>query len=359
MEDEWRLTVHDAKSGNFVQAFQPTDSGSSWATSIAGDGTSTETIVVNDADEPWTPAAVASVFEPNDRLIARWWGDFCMYTQKIEKHSYDRDAGTLVVSTVDLIGETDWRLIDGVANPNTPTLDVVGRSGSGAIRAVLARMMQWEPNWVYPIDLPPDGAGPVTASWPFWKKLRLSDIIKEIEDQTGVETFLRAYGAGSGVRFQTLVAPKVTVGTSKFNLDAAESPLGSVKYTVDGARQVTGILGLGNGSGQDQETAWAGGIINVPIRDTKQSFPDLTGSALQAAVNAYYAENVLPVKQWSIGSFTIGDGWTPEHAAPGRVWSIESHGDPVIPDGTVDLRVIKVSGGNGRELSVEVQSAAA
>lgn len=360
--DDWELWVHDAKTGAPVERVEPVES--SWSTSIAGDGQSTETFVVNDAEQPWQPGELAGLFEPNDRLIARWWGGEAVLAQKIDDWDYDRDRGTVTVHTVDLLGEAEWRLIGGVHGghgPLVPPLTISNRSASGAIRAVLARMMQWNTGWGYPVDLPPDGPGAISGEWPFWMKHRISEIIQQIEDQSGAELFLRPYAvAGGGIRFQAHVAEPITIGASAFNLDAAESPLAGVHYRVDGKRQVTGVLGLGNGSGQDQETKWAGASGGlIPVRDTKHSFPDLTGAALQGAVNAYVAANTGPIVQWSVGTFTIGDGWLPEHAAPGRVWEIESYGDPVIPDGVHMLRVIKVSGGNGRQLTVEVQDAAA
>lgn len=360
MEDDWRVTVHDAKSGAFVAEVQPQSS--TWSTSLTGAGQSSETIVVNDAEQPWAQGEIAALFRPHDRLLCRSWGGVPIYAHKIEDYDYSKDAGTVTVAAVDLRAETDWRLVNGVSSVPTFALSVSNRSATGAIRAALNRMMYEGayPDWVYPIDLPADGAGDITDKWEFWRKYRISDIIKQIEDRAGVETYFRPYATGDdGIRFQTRVAPAVTIGASTFNLDADESPLSGVHYKVDGKRQLTGLLGVGNGSGQDQETAWAGGVVNIPIRDSKQSFPDLTGAALQQATSAYYHANTSPLVQWSIGEFTVSGDWTPVHASPGRVWTVESYGDPVIPDGAHVLRVISVSGGSGRELKVEVQSAAA
>lgn len=355
MADDWQLCVNDAKTGNFIATIR-TDDSSTWSTGIAGDGTSTETIVLNDAEEPFEQGDVADMFEPNDRLISRWWGEHCMYAQKIEDYDYDKDRGTVTVTTSDLVGETDWRLIAPVRGGDD--LIVTNRTTSGAIRAALARMMSFGSQWEYPIDLPADGAGPVSGRWQFWEKYRISDIIKQIEDRFGAELYFRPYGTPTtGVRFAARVGAPVTIGASTFNLDAEESPLSGVRYRVDGKRQVTGLLGLGNGSGEIQETAWIGVDSHpIPIRDTKQSFPDLVNPGLQQATDAYYWPNRSPLTQWSVGSFTISDDWSPEHASPGRSWRLESRGDLVIPDGFHQLRVIKASGGNGRVIKTEVQS---
>lgn len=355
---EWELWVHDAITGAPIERFE--SAGSGWSTAVAGGGTVKETVVVNDAERPWKPGQVAEVFRPNAHVIARWWGGAPVCAHKIEDWDYDRSAGTVEVSGVELIGEADWRMIDGVGGGDRGSTFVIeGRSPSGAVRATLARMMQFGGDWAYPIDLPADGPGGVSGRWEFWEKYRISDILKQIEDIHGVETYLRPYGTADGsLRFEAMVASQVSTGLSAFHLDAEESPLAGVHYATTGKAQVTGLLGTGNGTGQDQETKWGAGIALVPIRDTKRAFPDLTGDALQSAVNAYYYANTTPLTQWSVGSFTIGDEWEPAHALPGRLWRLESHGDPVIPDGEHLVRVIKTSGDNGPVLNVEVQDAA-
>lgn len=359
IEDDWSLTVNDARTGTFIDFVD--SSASTWSTGIAGDGTSTETIKTDDAETPWGPGDLASMFDPNDRLIVRWWGDVPVYAHKIEEFDYSLDEGTVQISACELIREADWRMVDEVSAAKDSTLVVVGRNASGAIRATLDRMQKWSPNWKYPIDLPADGAGDITDKWPFWKKHRISDIIKQIEDRAGVETYLRPYRTtGRNIRFQTLVAPRITVGSTYFDLTGEDLPLSGIHYKVDAKRQVTGILGLGLGSGEDQWTAWAGrGDFHIPIRDIKESFPDLKEDALQEAVNNYYATNLRPVTQWSIGAFTLSDGHSITEALPARQWDLKSKGDPIIPDDVHTLRVIKISGDNSRTVKTEVQGAAA
>jgi hypothetical protein len=359
--NEWSLTVHDAKTGAHKADIESSDS--SWSTAIAPDGTTTETFVVNDAETPWPQGRVDELFEPNDRLLARWWGDHCVYAQKVEDFVYEKDTGKVTVTTVDLATETEWRLLGGVdglaPGNNVPPLVITNQSPRAAIGAAYSRMMQWDEKWHYPIDVPFSEAGPISGTWEFWKKYRISDVIQQIRESAGVEVYLRPYKTGDGgVRFSVEVAKSITFSTSTINLSADDCPVSGIEYRKTGALQVTGLLGVGNGTGEDQETRWQGrGAYLIPIRDTKQSFPDQTGAGLQQATDAYFEQNSLPLVQWSVGAFTISDDWSPEHAAPGRRWLIESYGDPVIPDGIHALRVIKLSGGNGRQLSTEVQSA--
>jgi hypothetical protein len=358
---EWELTVHDATTGAFKARVDPANS--NWSTALAPDGTTTETFVLNDDENPWPQGRVDDLFEPNDRLIARWWGDHCMYAQKVEDFVYERDTGKVTVTTVDLATESEWRMlggVDGLAPGNSvPPLIITNQSPRAAIGAAFSRMMQWDDKWHYPIDVPFAEAGPISGQWEFWKKYRISDVIQQIAERAGVEVYLRPYKTpDGGLRFSIEVSQAITLGVSTMNLTADDCPISAVKYRKSGARQVTGILGVGNGTGEDQETKWAGGgAYSIPIRDTKQSFPDLTGAELQQATDTYFEANRFPLTQWSVGAFTISDDWPPSHAAPGRRWLVQSYNDPVIPNGVSALRVIKVSGGNGRQLTTEVTSA--
>lgn len=366
MEPDWSLWVHDLITGDPRESLTlKLGADDSWSTSIDGDGQSTTTIVVNDADEPWTPEALDELLEPGERLIVRWWGpnggshsgDVVVYAHKIQSYDYDMDAGTVTITATDLIGEAEWRMVDAVLAPKNSVLTVTNRTPSGAVAQVFARMMQWSPDWWFPIDLPADAPGDFSGSWIFWKQFTIAEILAEIRERTGVEIFLRAYGTeAGGVRFQVRVGAPITVGGINLNLGADESPIAGVKYRKDASQVLTGLLGIGNGTGEDQETRWAG-EPGAPIRDTKKSFNDLSGDALQQATTSYYLANRDPIVQWDIGAFVIGEQFPPDVALPGAVFNFEIYGNPVIPDGVHTLRVLAVSGSNGRQLKPEVQGA--
>lgn len=344
------------RTGDLIRRVYPSDH--SWSTSLLGDGESTAKFKTDDEDRPLS--SPASSFRPNARGLAVLWGDTVAYAGKIESWTFDRDAQSLSVKSVELYGETLWRLTYGVNQYENGTLSISNRSASGAVRAILSRMMQWSTEWALPIDLPADGGGAFTATWEFWRKLRISDLLQQVAEE-GYEIYLRPYKTGSRIRFETLVAPKIVRGRTYFMLQAAELPIDQVTYKVDGANEVTGVQGLGDGMEQDQKVAWAGSTTgqDIIIRDTKKAYPDLVGDRLQAATTAGLLEDQDPTVQWSVGRFLVSDDWSPVHALPGRGWGIYSKGDVVIPDGTHELRVIAASGNIASDaIKVEVQRAA-
>lgn len=363
MEAEWSVWIHDLQTGARIRPLQLSGD-ASWSTSIDGSGQSFATVVVNDAEYPFEPTEIADLFAPNKRMLVRWWGengggdpgDSVVCAHKVDSWDYDRDAGTVSVSAVDVLTEAKWRMVDWVGADKHSTLTITNRSAAGAVAEAIGRMIGFGWEWSLPIDLPLNTAGDFSGSWVFWKGFFIADIIDEIRERTGCDVFLAPYATSTGgVRFRTLVGSPIATGDALFSLDAKQSPVAAVKYRVDGSQQLTGLLGIGNGTGEEQETRWSGGIRLIPIRDTKKSFNDLAGDALQQAVDQHYASMVNPVVQWDVGSFTVSDDSPPTLVLPGRGLRLEVHGDPVIPDGVHGLRVVTASGGNGREIKPGVQ----
>ncbi|MDF2045156.1 hypothetical protein P2P98_03200 [Microbacterium sp. Kw_RZR3] len=351
----WQVVIYEAITGRPIEEVFPVSA--SWNASLFGASESTFSFKMGDAETGLTREKVRSLFRPNARLMALQWGDFVMLAGKIESWKWD-ESRTVTVTVVDFFRtETAWRLTDGVGGNPVGTLDVTNRSLSGAARAVMARFMQWGPDWAYPIDLPADGPGTFTESWVFWKGFKILDLIEQIEAQ-GVEVYLRPYlTTEKWLRFQMRVENRITIGASSFHLGAEITPLSGIEYECNGSQQITGGQGLGNGKGEMQLTAsaYAPTPLDRPIRDTKKDFPDLVGDRLQEAVNSWVAEESEPVEQLTVGAFQIDAEWSPEESAPGRAWNLDARNHDVVPDGRTIHRVISVRGTLGMTLNPEVQ----
>lgn len=354
------LWTHDAITGNEREQVTPAEAEASWSMNISGSGSCSFTFVVNDAETGMTGEEIDETFTPNSTFFSLRWRTIVIGAWKIEDWDYNDDKGTVVVTGVELRNEAAWRMTYGVNNYEAGTLEVVNRNRQGAVRAILTRFMQWSPEWAYPIDLPADGSGSFTQTWEFWKKLTIEDLLTQVEED-GVEIMFRPYLTETRqLRFETIVAEKVSVGTSWFHLQAEDSPLSGIHYKKSGAEQLTGLQGIGTGSGQDQPVAWAGGgPYLIPIRDAKREFPDLEGTRLESATNAELARFRDPIVQWTVSSFTASEEYPPFHALAGRGWQLESSGHPVYPDDTHILRVIAASGSFSNVITTEVQGGAA
>ena len=356
------LWTHDAITGaERRQVTAPAvDGASQWSMNIGGTGSCAFVFAVEDTPDGLTLAQIDDLFAPNSTLLSLRWGKTGVVgAWKVEDWVYDEDKSTVTVTGVELRNEAAWRMSYALSGYELGTLSVTNKSRQGATRAILERFMQWAAEWKYPIDLPLDSSGSFSATWEFWRKYTIEDLLTQVEND-GVEIVLRPYlTEARQLRFDTNVAVKVSVGTSYFHLQAEDRPLSGVRYKKSGADQLTGLQGVGNGTGQDQEVAYqGGGPFPIPIRDAKREFPDLTGARLQTATDAEFAALRNPIEQWTVASFTASDEYPATHAVVTRGWQLESKGHRVFPDGVHTLRVISSSGSWSNQISVEVQSGA-
>lgn len=352
------LWVHDAISGNERAQVFPLESGARWSTNMGGTGDCSWSFRIDDPETGMSGDRVRELFLPNARMLSLRLGDEVL-AWKVEGWDYSDDNKTVTVTGVELIRtESKMRMTYGLSLYEFGTLTVTNRSYSGAVRAIIFQLTQRSPEWNYPIDLPADGAGGFSQTWEYWKKFTIEDLLVQIE-QEGVEIFFRPYlTSGRQLRFETIVGPKITIGQSAFHLQAEDSPLSGVHYRVDGSEQLTGVQGLGEGTGQDQEVAYTpnAGPFTIPIRDVKVSYADLKGARLQAAANASLEENRNLTVQWTVDTFTASDEYPPLHALTGRGWKLQSQGHPIYPDGVHTVRVIAASGSFGMQIKTEVQA---
>lgn len=353
------LWTHDAWTGDELERVDQyaVEAGTDWSTNIGGTGESTWPMHAGYGAEALSGQRLDEMFKGGARLLSLRWGSTVLGAWKTESWDYGDTEGVAVVKAVELRSEWKWRKTYGVDAYEAGTLTVTNRSHAGAVRAVLERWMQYgNPDWRYPVDLPADEGGGFSQTWEFWKKLTIEDLISQIEAE-GYEVVLRPYlTAGRQLRFQTLVAPRVRVALSSFNLHDADSPLGGVRYMKTSAEQITGGQGVGEGTGQDQPVRWAGaGPYDTPIRDAGRKFPDLDGDRLQAATNAWYAQARNPAAQWTVGSFTLSDDHPAEDVALARGWELEVVRHPVFPLGIHPLRLVAVSGSWSTQVKTEVQ----
>lgn len=340
----WETWIYDTITGNLLHQVYPASS--PWSTSLLGDGEANTVFQIGDADAAWNPAKVESYFRPNQRGIAHLWGNHVSYAGKIQYWDHDRDAGTVTVKSAELRSEAAWRLTYGVNQYTNGTLIIANKSHAAAAGLVLQRFMLWSADWKYPIDLPSlTTAGTFSATWPYWKKLWISDLLEQIEAE-GYEIYLRPKRVGNQIRYDVIVQPRIRTGNEVFILGAEESPLLGVKFKVSGESEITGLQGLGEGMGEQTPHAEAGAsnAAGKPVRDTTKTFADLEGARLQAATQAAVEAASNPIRQLTVNAFQASDKFSAALATPGAGWTVIAKDELAIPDGEHVLRVIRTTG---------------
>lgn len=352
-----RTCIFDTVTGDLKMNIEP--SAATWSAKLDGSGQGSFTVPLRAQQMP--QALSRDLFRGNANLVAHIDDDDTVIAAgMLLTPKYDRDAGKLSVSWVDIRDLMARRMGFNVAawDPSG-TLTVTGRSQSGAVRAILYRAMRVDsqPLWYLPIDLPDDGTGSFTRTWQYYGFASMEDCLREVEDE-GAEIYFDPYLAGGQLRFQARVGAPITLGTFDLPVTAPETAVVGLQVTEDGSSQLTGVIYAGNGTDADQITApslHGARPITIPIRDEYRSAKDIKDVAqLQRIADADLNAHYDPIVQWSFG-VRLDDDVTAAVVKPGRLLRMDVQGDEWIPDGVVTQRVIGVSGDLTQTVKVEVQ----
>lgn len=359
----WSYAIHDTRTGAHLIEMKP--SAFSWSRRLVGTGTGSVSFKV--LGMVIDRAVLRDLLRPTARtVIAKWrtpgsTGEpHVVFAGMVTDTSYAPDTGTLTANLTDIRTIFSKRMTGGVNQYGTPwNLTYTNRSNAGAIRAVLARAMAPSTEWSLPIDLPADGTGVLSRQVDFFETMTIGDLLSEIEDVGGVTVDFRPYLASGVLRWEVrAVGPSTTYGTTDLPVTVKESRVTGLTVAIDGKAQVTGVLALGNGTGEDMLTAYAptsgSGATTIPVRDEKRTAKDLKSAAsLQRFADAEYTKWSVTREQWTF-SMQVDDVITPAHVQPGRLLRMDVRNDPWLPDGVRSRRVIALSGDMTRGVKPEV-----
>ncbi|WP_270366139.1 hypothetical protein [Microbacterium algeriense] len=358
----WEVWIHNTRSGS-PELQLPLVSSATWTRRLGSLGSGSHEVELSHAQVP--KSLIREISRGNKYTVAQRWGVECAYAGVITNRRYIDRSSRLILNHKELRAAVlGARLPHGVNEYNAAAGQrrVTDKSHAGALRAVLSWATKGGtvPGWELPIDLPADAAGGFSATWREEEGLTTNDLIEQIEED-GAETDLHPYITTDGyLRYQAKAAA-VKIATAGAFLLPARAP-GSIVLDLeteeDYAEQMTGVLGFGNGTGQDRLSKFAptsgDGIGDLPVRDVRVNFPDLYDPArLQAAVNAEYAQRRPPIDQWSFSLYIGGIG--PTFAAPTHLLDMHVYGSDFINDGVHTKRVIALSGDMGLIVKPEVQ----
>lgn len=350
MELGWIAYINQTRSGSIEL---PLELSASSATSLlTGQGTGSHTVPMRTI-----PRTLLMELTQGNRysLSIGWAGDptYCAYSGVIQQRRISDDTGDMVLRTRELPSAMfGRRSFFGVNQYNRESGQIVitNRSYSGAVRQILAAGMAPSSEWLFPLDLPADGAGGFSKTWRHEEAIPLDDMLQVFRDQ-GQEIDFRPYFSGGQVRHRTRVMSKVVHGDPT-DL-AVRAMVGGIvtglEREEDWTRQVTGVGAFGNGVGQVRPYAFApssgSGAVDLPVMDAFESYPDIevpegdlqAQAQLQAAADAYYRDHKGSVETTSFGLNIWGRG--PQFAEPGRVLNLWSYGGHALPDGLSAKRV--------------------
>ncbi|MGX9346649.1 hypothetical protein [Microbacterium sp. KNMS] len=379
MDRGWTAYIHEVRSGQIEMPVEL--SRNSATTMLTGEGTGTHTIRAHGISR----TLLKEITDGNRFGIAIGWADdptYCAYQGVIQARRLIDDTGECVLRTRELPSAMfDDRTFFGVNqyDPVNGALNVLNKSYEGAVRAFLQACMAPSSEWLFPIDLPPDGAGTFTKKARHEEELTLHTLLNIVRAM-GQEIDFRPYFSGDQVRYRTRVAAKI-VHSAVTDL-AARAP-GSIVTGLeredDWTDEYTGVGVFGNGQGQVRPYAYApqtgSGATLKPVRDSFVTYPDIevpqghpddpasiaaeaaAMARLQDAANAEYAKHKGPTEATKMQLAIWGQG--PQIAEPGRILDLWSYGGLALDDGLTRKRVTGLRFDLSTMISPEVEDYAA
>ncbi|MEQ6899289.1 hypothetical protein, partial [Microbacterium sp. KR10-403] len=176
-----RTVVFDTITGAPLLDVSSLVSAGSWSSKIDGSGQGSVTVRLR--EQPITRSTARDLFRANARMVAHVDDDDTVAAAGMFlTPDYDRDAGAVTCQWTDIRALFAQRMGFGVGSWGpSGTLTVTGRSRSGAVRAIVSRAMRdgEEPTWALPIDLPDDGTGAFTRTWPYYGFPTMEDCLAE------------------------------------------------------------------------------------------------------------------------------------------------------------------------------------
>lgn len=353
----WSVWIHDLRTGAPLLEMFP--SSGSWNRRLTGTGQGSHVFQLRARETALPRATVRDLFRNNDRAISVCFGDHVAYAGFVETPKYQRGTGTLAVTHREIREMFRQRSTFGVNNYPAGDLTVTNRSPSGAVRAILARAMQWTSQWAFPIDLPPDGSGSFSAEWKRYQRLSIDDLLCQVEAE-GVEVDFDPYRDAAGnLRWRTRVGAPIVSGYYDLPVTVDESRVIDLDVEENGAKQLSGVHTAGNGTEEDMVTAFAWAMAGPPmvVRDAFRTSKDVRDPTQLGRIStADLAANRGPVVQWSF-SVVVDDELSPAMVTPGTTERMDVRDDEWIDDGLYEQRVIALSGRHGSSIvNVEVQA---
>lgn len=362
----WSYHLCDSITGEKLLEIQP-DSGS-WASSLnRPDGGSH---VFKLADLRIKRETMWNLTTPWARTLVQCWNKQPRYAGLVSGRPYDWGTKQLTLTHTDVRSIFLARYPFGVGSYWADLAETIpGRlvlSGL-SLRAIAANVVEQgllgpTSKYALPIVLPSrTEAGPHSLTVENFNFRKVADLLDEIQRMDGGPDIEFAPRWSTSDRLEWVMragspaAPALTGNEFEFNLSAEESKIASFTIAEDAQKQVTGVFGLGEGSGADKIVGGTPGlsVADIPARDEAISFsmaktrPDAASLASEY-LKAHRGSSV--VSSLSVRTTDVD----PNRLVLGSTISIFDKGDWWNADGWVKYRLIGLSGDMGETMKLAV-----
>lgn len=342
--------------------------GTTWRTVLNGIGSGTVKLRLRDSGRGrgyWR-----DLLRPQDRTIVISYteGDTdpaqAVYAGRVLLGDYDYTTGVLAVRTEEIRGVLRKRLPFTVPNYAAGDFTLTNVSLWTAARTILKRgLLDGDARWRIPLNLlDAHFPGSYSITWRRWQFVTIEKMLTTVQDlPDGPDIHLRPAWDTDRLRWDGRIGfPRLGMTEEEAHsfdiaLDSPESSIRALRYREDGARLLTGVHMLGEGSedAMKRGSAHRGTGTYLYLDDVQDNKNEANQTVLNGLAQSWLTTHATPTRQYDMT--LSADGWPNVRGIiPGSRIRLHTEGDEWLSPGHTELYVIGMSGG-GDTYKLETQ----
>jgi hypothetical protein len=310
---------------------------------------------------------------PWARTLVQCWNGIPRYAGVVTGRPYDRATQTLDVQHADVrtmflkrypFGTAGYWANEALRIPGT--LTITGKSLRAAVGLVLQAGLTGPAGgapYGLPIVLPSlTEAGTFSKVYENFNFKKVSEIIGELQDMDGgpdIDFTPRWSTTGAlewVARIGSPAVPALTGNTLEWHMETRKPVVSAGSMGEDALKQITGVYGVGRGTGPDIIVGGTVGaaVAAIPARDdhVKWDNADTIAEATSFA-RERLAANKYPTTEPKLK--VRASHVDPNTLVLGSAIRLHDKNDPWLPDGWTDYRLLGASGGVDEDIALIVQ----
>ncbi|RFA12170.1 hypothetical protein B7R22_17225 [Subtercola boreus] len=368
----WTYWIVDTRTGQRV--LQVTPSGCSWSRQLNIKASGSAVFDLADADN--AALGFRSLTRKWARTLVVCWNEQIVYTGIITKSTYTWSSRRLVVEYSDFraiiarrttLGENGYTNTEEGSHAPIGSEDPANRYSLSTIIAYELRLLLEGPtsNYGLPFNRPSYNLAVHDGdAWRDYFDYNLPWLNIVVDELTNAENgpdvdYPGSWDANERLQWDARIGtpgqPNLAGTTWWWDLDAEEPGLFDLVIVEDAINQTNAVTVAGAGAELKRRYAVAREDSDLPALERMISYgTEDQVEALQSHANAHLAAYRLPTEEWS---FWISADGTPSvgQLTLGDTLAIWSSGDPYIPDGLHQLRLVRFSGDMSTQIEITVQ----
>ena len=368
----WSYWLCDTITGDKLLEVEPASGSWSRLLNISGSGRHTFVPGALDADgdrlidrATWRDATT-----PWACTLVQCWDDVPVYAGVITGRPYDRDTQMLTLNHTDLrslftarftFGAVYWEDEDAGIPGH---LTITSKSLVSAVGLVLQNAcitpVGFTTDYSVPLVLPSlVESGTYTNRIDNFNFVKVTDFLSELQEMDGgPDVEFAPQWSGSDKLEWVVRAGGLTGGTFDFDLSDPACPVSSARFTEDALKQVTGVIGIGEGFGAEivagGQTVAQQSDAEIPARDEVVPWRMVKSIPYAASLaTGRLATYKYPTTQPALT--VLASEVSPLDLVLGSIVTVTDSGDPFLLDGPTEYRLVGLSGGVGLEVQLSVQ----